>query len=85
MSSTPDPTARAAARIAALRARLREANYQYYVLQDPQLPDAEWDRLFHELKTLEAEHPSSRRPTRRRSGSGRPRRRRSRRSGTRTR
>lgn len=62
MSSAPDPTARAAVRIAALRARLREANYQYYVLQDPTLPDAEWDRLFHELKALEAEHPELQTP-----------------------
>ena len=40
-----------------LRARLREANYRYYVVQDPVLSDAEWDRLFHELKALEADYP----------------------------
>ena len=43
--------------ITSLRARLREANYRYYVLQDPSLSDAEWDRLFHELKELEDAHP----------------------------
>ncbi len=44
-------------RVSDLRARLREANYRYYVLQDPHLSDAEWDRLFHELRALEAAHP----------------------------
>ena len=46
-----------ALRAAALRAELREANYRYYVLQDPSLSDAAWDRLFHELKALEDAHP----------------------------
>ena len=45
------------AEAAALRARLREANYRYYVLQDPLLSDAEWDRLFHRLRALEEAHP----------------------------
>ena len=49
----PDPTTQ----ITTLRARLREANYRYYVLQDPSLSDADWDRLFHELKALEDAHP----------------------------
>lgn len=40
-----------------LRARLREANYRYYVLQQPRLSDAEWDALFAELKALEEKHP----------------------------
>lgn len=44
-------------RVSDLRARLREANYRYYVLQDPHVSDAEWDRLFHELKALEEAHP----------------------------
>ena len=51
--SVPDPTTE----ITTLRARLREANYRYYVLQDPSLSDAEWDRLFHKLKALEDAHP----------------------------
>ena len=48
-----DPTTK----VTTLRAALREANYRYYVLQDPSLSDAEWDRLFHELKALEDAHP----------------------------
>ncbi len=43
--------------LTSLRAKLREANYRYYVLQDPSLSDAEWDRLFHELKALEDAYP----------------------------
>ncbi len=42
-------------------ARLREAlnhhNYRYHTLDEPEISDAEYDRLFRELKTLEAEHP----------------------------
>ena len=52
-----DPAPDPATEITTLRARLREANYRYYVLQDPTLSDAEWDRLFHELKALEDAHP----------------------------
>ena len=40
-----------------LRRRLQDANYRYYVLDDPDIPDAEYDRLLRELKELEAEHP----------------------------
>ncbi|WP_417223835.1 NAD-dependent DNA ligase LigA [Amphritea sp.] len=40
-----------------LRDQLRHYNYQYYVLDDPQVPDAEYDRLFQQLKKLEDEHP----------------------------
>lgn len=48
----------AAAREAeALRAELRHHNYRYYVLDDPQVPDSEYDRLFHRLRALEAEFP----------------------------
>ena len=47
----------AAQRIAALRAELDEHNYRYYVLDEPSVPDAEYDRLFRELQALEAEHP----------------------------
>ncbi|MDZ7754517.1 MAG: NAD-dependent DNA ligase LigA [Gammaproteobacteria bacterium] len=42
-------------------AELREAidyhNYRYYVLDDPEVPDAEYDRLMRELEDLEAEYP----------------------------
>lgn len=49
--------AAAARRAAELRHIIEQANYQYYVLDTPRLPDAEYDRLLRELKSLEAEHP----------------------------
>jgi DNA ligase (NAD+) len=45
------------ARIAQLRAEIEKHNYQYYVLDQPLIPDAEFDKLFRELQTLEAQHP----------------------------
>lgn len=47
----------AAQRAAALRAQLEDANYRYYVLDDPTLADAEYDRLLRDLEALEAAHP----------------------------
>ncbi|WP_137817317.1 NAD-dependent DNA ligase LigA [Pseudomonas sp. 2FG] len=47
----------AAERILELRAELDQHNYRYHVLDAPSIPDAEYDRLYHELKALEAEHP----------------------------
>ena len=44
-------------RIAELRALLTEANYRYYVLDDPTMPDFEYDRLLRELEDLEKAHP----------------------------
>lgn len=46
-----------AARILALRAELDLHSHRYYVLDEPSIPDAEYDRLFNELKALEAAHP----------------------------
>ncbi|MBK4734528.1 NAD-dependent DNA ligase LigA [Noviherbaspirillum pedocola] len=46
-----------AARIRALRAELARHNYAYYVLDNPTVPDAEYDRLFRELQALEAANP----------------------------
>lgn len=40
-----------------LRTQLREHNYKYYVLDEPSIPDVEYDRLFHQLKQLETDHP----------------------------
>ena len=37
---------------------LNDANYRYYVLDDPQMPDFEYDRLLRELEILENEHPN---------------------------
>ncbi|MFP6559287.1 NAD-dependent DNA ligase LigA [Paraburkholderia sp. B3] len=47
----------ASQRAAWLRAELERANHAYYVLDQPELPDAEYDRLFKELQQLEADHP----------------------------
>ncbi|MFX1736979.1 NAD-dependent DNA ligase LigA [Paraburkholderia sp. A1RI_3L] len=47
----------AAERAAWLRNELERANYAYYVLDQPELPDAEYDRMFVELQQIEAEHP----------------------------
>lgn len=44
-------------RIEALREQIRHHNYLYYVLDAPEIPDAEYDRLLRELEHLEAEHP----------------------------
>jgi DNA ligase (NAD+) len=50
----PDPEARAAA----LRAALHHHAHRYYVLDAPEIPDAEYDRLFQELQAIEAAHPA---------------------------
>ncbi|MFO7642049.1 MAG: NAD-dependent DNA ligase LigA [Candidatus Competibacteraceae bacterium] len=44
-------------RIAGLRQQLNWHDYRYYVLDDPEIPDAEYDRLLRELRDLEAAHP----------------------------
>mgnify|MGYP004639973523 CR=1 FL=1 len=44
-------------RIESLTATLKEANYRYYVLDDPTMQDFEYDRLLRELEELEAAHP----------------------------
>jgi DNA ligase (NAD+) len=46
-----------AARAAELRAAIDDANYRYYVLDDPTIEDREYDRLLRELTDLEAAHP----------------------------
>jgi DNA ligase (NAD+) len=51
-----------AERAAELRATLHHHAHQYYVLDAPQIPDAEYDRLFQELQALEAVHPELRMP-----------------------
>ncbi len=44
-------------KINALRAQLRHHEYQYHVLDAPEVPDAEYDRLMAELRELETQHP----------------------------
>ncbi|HEY1352726.1 MAG TPA: NAD-dependent DNA ligase LigA [Ktedonobacteraceae bacterium] len=46
-----------ASRVADLRHQIEEANYAYYVLDNPQLTDIEYDQLMLELQHTEAEHP----------------------------
>ena len=40
-----------------LRELISAAGYRYYVLDDPTMPDYEYDRLLRRLEELEAEHP----------------------------
>lgn len=44
-------------RIQALRKQLNTYSHQYYVLDEPAVPDAEYDRLYRELEALEKEYP----------------------------
>jgi len=56
-SLPPSEAKRAAQRADQLREVLHHHNHRYHVLDDPEVPDAEYDRLFDELKQLEEEHP----------------------------
>ena len=49
--------AKDARRIDDLREQIRHHEYRYYVLDDPEISDAEFDVLANELKALEAAHP----------------------------
>ena len=44
-------------RVDALRELLHHHAHRYYVLDQPEIPDAEYDQLFRELQELEAQHP----------------------------
>ena len=50
-------TAAAAARAAQLRDQIAQHDYRYYVLDDPSIADADYDRLMQELRALESAHP----------------------------
>ena len=50
-------TPKAQQRIDSLRELLHHHAHRYYVLDDPKIPDAEYDKLFHELQHLELQHP----------------------------
>lgn len=56
-ASAPAGAASPAERVQWLRAELERHSYQYYVLDAPTIPDAEYDALFSELQALETEHP----------------------------
>ena len=44
-------------KLEALREKIRHHEYRYYVLDNPEMSDADFDKLMNELKRLEAEHP----------------------------
>ncbi|GGA03953.1 NAD-dependent DNA ligase LigA [Dyella caseinilytica] len=46
-----------ALRAETLRKQIEHANYRYHVLDDPEIPDADYDALMRELEALEADHP----------------------------
>src|SRR5918912_1456185 len=58
-SSPPDldPEQTPEVRAAALRQQIEAANHAYYVLDNPSMADAEYDRLMQELRALETAHP----------------------------
>ncbi|HTH80898.1 MAG TPA: NAD-dependent DNA ligase LigA, partial [Ramlibacter sp.] len=49
-------------RAAALRELLHHHAHRYYVQDEPEIPDAEYDKLFRELQKIEEEHPELRTP-----------------------
>ncbi|MDR7192934.1 NAD-dependent DNA ligase LigA [Luteimonas terrae] len=51
------PTPSPAERVAELRALIEDANHRYYVLDDPSIPDADYDALLRELAEVERDHP----------------------------
>ena len=61
-STPPALPAAVLERAAALRAELNLHAHRYYVLDEPSLPDAEYDKLFQELQALEAAHPELQTP-----------------------
>ncbi len=63
MPNKPDSGPSAPAlRAAVLREQLTRASFEYYVLDQPVLPDAEYDRLFRELQEIERAFPDLRTP-----------------------
>lgn len=53
-AASPDDLAQ---RVALLRTQLQHHGHLYYVQDAPELPDAEYDRMFCDLQALEAAHP----------------------------
>jgi len=51
--------AKVSQRIATLREKINHHNYCYYVLDNPEIPDAEYDRLMRELESLEQQYPET--------------------------
>ncbi|SIT72978.1 DNA ligase (NAD+) [Ectothiorhodosinus mongolicus] len=57
MNLSQDDMELALERVQTLRQQLEHHDYRYYVLDDPEIPDASYDALMQELRALEAEHP----------------------------
>ena len=57
MNRGSEHTTEAAERVEELRAQIRHHNHRYYVLDDPEVADAEYDALYDQLVSLEAEYP----------------------------
>ena len=57
MGKPPNPDSAPARHAEKLRAELRHHEHLYYVLDSPEITDAEYDALMNELKRIEAEHP----------------------------
>ncbi|MCC7478552.1 NAD-dependent DNA ligase LigA [bacterium] len=57
MSSSKGGADKAQARVEWLREQIAHHNYRYYVLDSPEISDAQWDELYRELEQLEASHP----------------------------
>jgi DNA ligase (NAD+) len=55
--TTPSTSEQARQKVLDLRRQIEEHNHRYYVLDDPQISDAEYDELFSRLISLEREHP----------------------------
>jgi DNA ligase (NAD+) len=55
--STPAMDRKLEKKLEALREKIRHHEYRYYVQDNPEISDAEFDKLMNELKRLEAEHP----------------------------
>jgi len=45
-------------RVKDLRAQINYHNYRYYILDDPEISDAEYDRLMREIQEIEKKYPS---------------------------
>lgn len=57
MSNSAEIVEQAEKKIHQLRTEINTHNYQYYALDNPTIPDAQYDRLFRELQALEAASP----------------------------
>jgi DNA ligase (NAD+) len=62
MFKMPEPDPQIIAEVENLRKTLHHHNYRYYVLDDPEISDAGYDRMMQELIRLEAAYPQLTRP-----------------------